>query len=67
MQLRDERNVVTTRLWHGKSHYGYKNHVNVDRKHKLVRRYHVSYAALHDRWDGCRPPPTASQCAKVVV
>jgi hypothetical protein len=23
---------------HGKSHYGYKNHVNVDRTHKLVRR-----------------------------
>ena len=23
---------------HGKSHYGYKNHVNVDRRHKLVRR-----------------------------
>ncbi len=22
---------------HGKSHYGYKNHMNVDRKHKLVR------------------------------
>jgi IS5 family transposase len=33
---------------HGRSHYGYKNHVNVDRKHKLVRRYHVSDAALHD-------------------
>ena len=33
---------------HGKSHYGYKNHVNVDRKHKLVRRYHVSDVALHD-------------------
>jgi transposase, IS5 family len=33
---------------HGKSHYGYKNHVNVDRKQKLVRRYHVSNAALHD-------------------
>ena len=33
---------------HGKSHYGYKNHVNVDRKHKLVRRYHGSDAALHD-------------------
>ena len=30
---------------HGKSHYGYKNHVNVDRRHKLVRRYHVSDAA----------------------
>ena len=33
---------------HGKSHYGYKNHVTVDRTHKLVRRYHVSDAALHD-------------------
>ena len=33
---------------HGKSHYGYKNHVNVDRRHKLVRRYHVSDAATHD-------------------
>jgi IS5 family transposase len=33
---------------HGKRHYGYENHVNVDRKHKLVRRYHVSNAALHD-------------------
>ena len=33
---------------HGKSHYGYKNHVNIDRKHKLIRRYHVSNAAMHD-------------------
>ncbi len=33
---------------HGKNHYGYKNHVNVDRRHKLVRRYHVSDAARHD-------------------
>jgi IS5 family transposase len=33
---------------HGKNHYGYKNHVNVDRMHKLVRRYHVSDAAQHD-------------------
>jgi len=33
---------------HGKIHYGYKNHVNVDRKHKLIRRYHVSDAAVHD-------------------
>ncbi|WP_099828267.1 IS5 family transposase [Oceaniglobus indicus] len=33
---------------HGKSYYGYKNHVNVDRQHKLVRRYHVSDAAQHD-------------------
>ncbi len=33
---------------HGKSHYDYKNHVNVDRKYKLVRRYHVTDAAVHD-------------------
>lgn len=33
---------------HGKSHYGYKNHVNVDRGHKLVRRYQVTDAAVHD-------------------
>jgi transposase, IS5 family len=33
---------------HGKSHYGYKNHINVDRKHKLIRRYHVTDAAVHD-------------------
>ena len=33
---------------HGHRHYGYKNHVNVDRMHKLIRRYHVSDAALHD-------------------
>ncbi len=31
-----------------KSHYGYKNHVNVDREHKLVRRYQVTDAAVHD-------------------
>jgi len=33
---------------HGKSHYGYKNHVNVDRRHKLIRRYTVSDASVHD-------------------
>jgi IS5 family transposase len=33
---------------HGKTHYGYKNHVNVDRRHKLVRRYQVTDAAVHD-------------------
>ena len=32
---------------HGKSHHGYKNHINVDRMHKLVRRYHVTDAAVH--------------------
>jgi IS5 family transposase len=40
---------------HGKSHYGYKNHVNVDRMHKLVRRYHVTDAAV---------PPLSSFASK---
>lgn len=31
-----------------KSHYGYKNNINVDRRHKLVRRYHVTDASVHD-------------------
>jgi len=33
---------------HGKCHYGYKNHVNVDRWHKLIRRYEVTDASVHD-------------------
>jgi IS5 family transposase len=33
---------------HGKNYYGYKNHINVDRRHKLVRRYQVTDAAVHD-------------------
>ena len=31
---------------HGKSHYA--NHVGIDRKHKLIRRYQVTDAAVHD-------------------
>jgi IS5 family transposase len=33
---------------HGKSHYGYKNHVSADRKHKLIRHYEVTSAEVHD-------------------
>jgi transposase, IS5 family len=33
---------------HDKSYYGYKNHVDVDRKHKLIRRYAESDASVHD-------------------
>jgi IS5 family transposase len=33
---------------HGLSHYGYKNHINVDRRHKLIREYEVSDASAHD-------------------
>lgn len=32
----------------GKSHYGYKNHINVDRRYKLVRLYDVTDASVHD-------------------
>ena len=49
---------------HGKSHYGYKNHVNVDRRHKLVRRYQVTDAAVHDSQvvdDILDPDNTASE------
>ena len=30
------------------SHYGYKNHVNTDRRFKLIRKYAVTSAAPHD-------------------
>ena len=34
---------------HGKSHYGYKNHICIDKQDKLIRRYKVTDAAvLHD-------------------
>jgi len=33
---------------HGKSLFGYKNHVNADKAHKLIRDYEVTDAALHD-------------------
>jgi IS5 family transposase len=33
---------------HGKSFFGYKNHVNADAKHKLIRCYEVTDAAVHD-------------------
>src|SRR5205809_7826527 len=33
---------------HGRSFFGYKNHISIDRRHKLVRRYTVTNAARHD-------------------
>jgi len=38
-------------LWtkkNGKSYYGYKNHIGIDRKHKLIRRYAETDASVHD-------------------
>ncbi len=33
---------------HGRSFFGYKNHINADAKHKLIRRYSVTDASVHD-------------------
>ena len=33
---------------HGKSHYGYKNHINIDNENKLIRRFAVTDASVHD-------------------
>jgi len=32
----------------GKTYFGYKNHISIDAKHKLIRSYAVTHAALHD-------------------
>jgi IS5 family transposase len=33
---------------HGQNHYGYKNHIEVDVEHKLIRDYEVTPASVHD-------------------
>jgi IS5 family transposase len=33
---------------HGEIQYGYKNLLNIDKQHKLIRRYVVTNAAVHD-------------------
>ena len=33
---------------HGKSYFGYKNHVGIDKAHKLVRTFDVTDASVHD-------------------
>jgi IS5 family transposase len=33
---------------HQTAYYGYKNHANVDSKHKLIRRYKTTDASVHD-------------------
>jgi IS5 family transposase len=32
----------------GKNFFGYKNHISVDVKHKLIRRFHVTSVEVHD-------------------
>ncbi len=33
---------------HGKTHYGYKNYISIDRKHKVIRKYAITSAEVHD-------------------
>jgi len=33
---------------HNETHFGYKNHVNVDVQHKMIRAYSVTPASVHD-------------------
>ena len=33
---------------HGKDQYGYKNHIDIDARHKLIRNYEVTPASTHD-------------------
>ena len=48
--LQDSQKDVDAR-WtkkRGQSHFGYKNHVAVDVKHKFIRKWQVSAANVHD-------------------
>lgn len=51
----DQRNKIAQKdcdaRWtkkHGQTYFGYKNHINVDAEHKLIRDYTVTDAAVHD-------------------
>ncbi len=55
---------------HGRSFFGYKNHVNADAKHKLIRHYAVSDAAVHDSrsWMGyCTRATPAMMCSPTAL
>jgi IS5 family transposase len=47
-KLRQKDVTARWAVKNGQHHYGYKNHVNADTKHKLIRRYHVTDACVHD-------------------
>nr|WP_241087362.1 transposase [Candidatus Vondammii sp. HM_W22] len=37
---------------HGKIHYGYKNHIGIDRKHKVIRKYAITSAEVDEELRG---------------
>ena len=50
---------------HGRTYFGYKNHIGMDRRHKLVRRYSVTDAARHDSGEFEAVLDSANTCSKV--
>ena len=50
---------------HGRSYFGYKNHISMDRRHKLVRRYSVTDAARHDSVELDAVLDPGNTCSKV--
>ena len=42
-----DRDATFTRK-HNKTYFGYKNHINMDKRHKFVREYEASPASPHD-------------------
>src|ERR1700704_2596632 len=51
------------------SFYGYKNHVDVDKAHNLIRKWDVTNAAVHVRsWTTCSISPTpARRCGRTAL
>jgi IS5 family transposase len=37
----------------GENHYGYKDHINIDKDYGFIRRYHVTDASVHDSQAFC--------------
>ncbi len=50
---------------HGRTYFGYKNHISMDQGHKLVRRYSVTDAARHDSGEFDAVLDPANTCSKV--
>lgn len=50
---------------HGRTYFGYKNHISMDQRHKLVRRYSVTDAARHDSGEFDTVLDPANTCSKV--
>ena len=50
-QLRQKDTDARWTMKGGKTYYGYKNHIDIDAKRKLIRSYEVTHAASSDKWE----------------